>query len=99
MGNHSILGTPIYLSPVLWDAYIKRQNYKVDHNLEKSDVFSLGLSFLQIALLLNMQQLAGMNQEGGTKLISKQLQNIKSEKIQRMINNMLEFDQKKRLLY
>lgn len=45
-GNHTILGTPVYLSPVLWEAYIRKQNFKVDHNLEKSDVFSLGLTFL-----------------------------------------------------
>ncbi|KRX03493.1 Protein kinase-like domain [Pseudocohnilembus persalinus] len=65
-GNHTILGSPVYLSPLLWNAYIKQNQFKVSHNLEKSDVFSLGLTFLQISLLLSHKDLNGLNQEDGT---------------------------------
>lgn len=43
----TLVGTPIYFSPLLWDKFVsKNPNSKVHHDLEKSDVFSLGLTFL-----------------------------------------------------
>ena len=50
--RNTLVGTPIFLSPVLWVAFMNNTK-GVKHNLEKSDVFSLGLSFLQIVLLLS----------------------------------------------
>lgn len=47
----TLVGTPAYLSPILWEAFekggcqIKKIN-KITHNLEKSDVYSLGVTLL-----------------------------------------------------
>lgn len=58
----SIAGTPLYLSPAL------RQNYAngggmfgVDHNLFKSDVYSLGLTLLYMASLRDVADLTNLD--------------------------------------
>ena len=43
----TLAGTPGYLSPLLFDAYKSSQD-KCKHNDEKSDVYSLGLTFLRV---------------------------------------------------
>jgi serine/threonine protein kinase len=53
----TLVGTPVFLSPALWSEF-EKGNFqlenigKVQHNIEKSDVYSLGITFLQCALLL-----------------------------------------------
>jgi len=43
----TIRGTPQYLSPILWKAYVIDKNTRhAQHNIFKSDVFSEGLVFL-----------------------------------------------------
>lgn len=43
----TIRGTPQYLSPILWKAYVVDKNtWHATHNIYKSDVFSEGLVFL-----------------------------------------------------
>ena len=43
----TIWGTPQYLSPILWKAYVvDKQTRHAQHNIYKSDVFSTGLVFL-----------------------------------------------------
>lgn len=43
----TIRGTPQYLSPILWKAYVVDKNTRhASHNIFKSDVFSEGLVFL-----------------------------------------------------
>ncbi|CAG9332723.1 unnamed protein product [Blepharisma stoltei] len=54
--NLTITGTKSYLSPILWTAYIQIckgiiETRKVRHNPFKSDVYSLGLTFLYMASL------------------------------------------------
>jgi len=48
----SLVGTPIFLSPALWDAYENNNFKNIPHNLEKSDIYSLGATFLSLTLLL-----------------------------------------------
>ena len=52
---NTLVGTPLFLSPKLWVAFQSNASGKVKylfyfkfyrHHLEKSDVFSLGLTFL-----------------------------------------------------
>lgn len=64
--KNTLVGTPVYLSPILWNAFVnlKENPQKIDkikHDLEKSDIFSLGITFLQCALLLN-HEIIGLNQ-------------------------------------
>lgn len=46
MQANTIAGTPLFLAPKVWEAYIKRNEYNVVHDMVKSDVYSLGLVFL-----------------------------------------------------
>jgi serine/threonine protein kinase len=50
----TLVGTPYFLSPKLWDGFSNNQISRVVHDLEKSDVFSLGLTFLQLAGLVEV---------------------------------------------
>jgi serine/threonine protein kinase len=43
--GHTIMGTPAYLSPLLYNAY-KKGKVEVKHDLEKSDLFSFGITLL-----------------------------------------------------
>lgn len=55
LGQHTVLGTPLYLSPKIRTVYAQfftDPGAKVEHNVFKSDVFSLGLTFMH-ALTLN----------------------------------------------
>lgn len=48
----SLRGTPSYLSPLLFDKFMTDDNNYV-HNLEKSDVFSTGLTILYLKTKFN----------------------------------------------
>ena len=58
----TIRGTPQYLSPKLWKAHVEDggNTRHVVHNLFKSDVYSCGLIFLQLA---SMEDVTGYNQK------------------------------------
>ncbi|CAK75071.1 unnamed protein product (macronuclear) [Paramecium tetraurelia] len=58
---NTLVGTPLFLSPKLYVAYSTNQAGKVKHDLEKSDVFSLGITFLQMILLLSDKDLQKLN--------------------------------------
>ncbi|CAD8056643.1 unnamed protein product [Paramecium sonneborni] len=58
---NTLVGTPLFLSPKLYFAYSMNQTGKVKHDLEKSDIFSLGITFLQMILLLNDGDLSKLN--------------------------------------
>lgn len=66
----TIRGTPQYLSPILWKAYVIDKNTRhATHNIYKSDVFSSGLVFFQIA---SLEDVTGFNNiDGGEELIDK----------------------------
>jgi serine/threonine protein kinase len=55
----TIRGTPQYLSPILWKAHVVDGNSRfAKHNIFKSDVFSIGLMFFQLA---SMEDVTGYN--------------------------------------
>lgn len=62
----TITGTPLFLSPILRMAYINiqigRGGGTVKHNVFRSDVFSLGLTFLLMASLQDLNDLSVINQ-------------------------------------
>ena len=44
--KNAVVGTAQYLSPVLMNAYMHMSKKEVLHDLEKSDIYSLGILFL-----------------------------------------------------
>ena len=56
----SVIGTRCYFSPLLCEAKQNGQEICI-HNPEKSEIFSLGLSILQAALLLSVDEIIGLN--------------------------------------
>jgi hypothetical protein len=50
------MGTPAYLSPTLYRAY-KNNDYEKVFNLNKSDVFSLGLTILLLVIKSDVSKL------------------------------------------
>ena len=58
----TIRGTPQYLSPILWKAHVEDggNTRHVVHNMFKSDVYSTGLIFFQLA---SMDDVTGYNQK------------------------------------
>lgn len=71
----TIRGTPQYLSPILWKAYVVDKNTRhATHNIYKSDVFSTGLVFLQMATL---EDVTGYNHiSEGEKIIEKAIKKV-----------------------
>lgn len=67
---NTLVGTPVYLSPILLEILKSHQKgtkfHKIKHDLEKSDIYSLGMSFLQVALLLS-NDLIGLNSKENEK--------------------------------
>lgn len=65
--TRTLVGTPLYFSPLCAQAYVNYQVYGnengVHHDMYKSDVFSLGLVFLRMACLANVR---GLNAQGQT---------------------------------
>lgn len=96
----TIRGTPQYLSPILWNAHVVLQTKQVEHNIYKSDVFSVGLVLYQ---LCSMKDVNGFNQKttftDGEKLIKDGLMalgKIYSQKVVEILRRMLIFDEEKR---
>jgi serine/threonine protein kinase len=94
----TIRGTPQYLSPILWKAYVVDKNTRhATHNIYKSDVFSEGLVFLQLA---SLDDVTGCNHlKDGEAIIEEILRGIRerySEHIVEIIRLMLKFDEAER---
>lgn len=61
LGQHTVLGTPLYLSPkirIAYSQFFTDPSIKVVHNVYKSDVFSLGLTFVHVLTLNPPTELA-----------------------------------------
>jgi serine/threonine protein kinase len=95
----TIRGTPQYLSPLLWRAHVEEGGNQrhANHNIYKSDVFSCGLIFMQLA---TMEDVTGFNQKNagndGEKLIETCLKKLKqrySDHIIEIIRLMLKFEE------
>ena len=98
----TIRGTPQYLSPILWKAHVEDggNTRHVVHNLFKSDVYSCGLIFLQLAA---MEDVTGYNQKNqsndGDKLVEHALKKLRqrySDHIIEIIRLMLKFEELER---
>ena len=84
------------MSPILWKAHVVDGNSRfAKHNIYKSDVFSVGLLFFQLAA---MDDVTGFNQKSqeydGEKLIAAGVQRLKarySGRFSDVINHMLTF--------
>ena len=65
--TNTLAGTPIYFSPLCAKAYraaaLFGEDHGVQHNMYKSDVFSLGLTFLRMAGLASIRGLNGQGQD------------------------------------
>ena len=80
---HSSLGTTGFMSPKVRKQYMnceligkeqrKSDDYKVYHNVEKSQVFSLGMTILYIITEMSIAQVQKLNVEGGEAEIQVQL--------------------------
>mmetsp|Transcript_26820 Transcript_26820/g.30961 ORF Transcript_26820/g.30961 Transcript_26820/m.30961 type:complete len:105 (-) Transcript_26820:420-734(-) len=74
----TIRGTPQYLSPILWKAYVVEKNTRhATHNIYKSDVFSCGLVFFQMASLDDVTNCNHIND--GEKIIEKGLRKLRQK--------------------
>ena len=98
----TIRGTPQYLSPILWKAHVEDggNTRHVVHNLFKSDVYSCGLIFFQLAA---MEDVTGFNQKNavndGEKLVEAGLKKLRqrySDHICEIIRLMLKYDENER---
>ncbi|CAI2360508.1 unnamed protein product [Moneuplotes crassus] len=94
----TIRGTPQYLSPILWKAYVVDKNTRHStHNIYKSDVFSAGLVFFQIA---SMEDVTGFNNlNEGEDMIERGLRKLRksfSEHICEILRLMLKFEEAER---
>ncbi len=61
----TLQGTQFYFSPILFDSYINLNTQNINHDLEKSDIFSLGLVFAKINLLLDDVDISNFNVKHG----------------------------------
>ena len=93
--RHSLRGTQLYMSPLLYCALKKRQENYIEHNPFKSDVFSLGMCFL-FAGSLDFEYLYDIRAENIVKVVQKCIGNRYSNKFIRIILRMLDIDEKMR---
>ena len=98
--TQTIRGTELYMSPILFYSLQKSDNSKyIEHNVYKSDVFSLGLCFLLAATLTfnalcDIRELSDMI---SIKLaLQKYLKSRYSERFMNVLYGMLEIEEKNR---
>ena len=97
--GNTLAGTPLYLSPKLRQAFINstaQGSSNVSHDVYKSDVYSLGLTFLYMASLLPVKDLAILNTlekniENRLNLLPQQYQYLKD-----ILRLMLKVDENER---
>jgi serine/threonine protein kinase len=91
--SKSLVGTPVYFSPLCAEAYLKHQlggETRVSHNMYKSDVFSLGLTFLRMASLSSIRGLNCSPQA----LIEDRITGISySQQVRSLLHFMLRVDE------
>ncbi|CAD8205883.1 unnamed protein product [Paramecium octaurelia] len=102
--NGTLVGTPAYLSPILWKAFEEGQFQvskinKITHNVEKSDVYSLGVTLLQTTLLLNTEIQKLNSGEQGEQTTRELLRNVQNQRIKFILMRMLDHDEKQRASY
>lgn len=97
-GQETIRGSELYMSPILFDGLQSKQR-KIKHNTFKSDVFSLGMSFL-LGISLNFDILCVVRKNETGNYHIKIEENLKSNDYSKalidFINSMLELNEEKR---
>jgi serine/threonine protein kinase len=102
--TYQVTGTVVYFSPLLYQAYIdiikaKRLTADVRHNPVKSDVYSLGLTFLH---MLTLQKPGGLNDlEQGADHLQRQVDQTLgrltySEAVKKLLSHMLQVNEPSR---
>lgn len=102
--TYQVAGTVIYFSPLLFRAYLdiikgKNSSGDVRHNPIKSDVFSLGLSFLHMASLTRPIELNDL--DIGEDILQQKIERIigrieYSDKLKNLLRMMLQVKESKR---
>ena len=95
--SKTLVGTPIYFSPICAKAYLQYEllggDAKVNHNMYKSDVFSLGLTFLRMASLSSIRGLNCSTEE----IIMQKINNLGySEQVRGLLYHMLRLEENHR---
>ena len=95
--GRSVAGTPLYLSPKLRECYSSGGGmFGVNHNVYKSDVYSLGLVFLYMASLKPPNDLTNLN--GLDQMIKHRLSEIRESypQLEKYLESMLEVHEEDR---
>jgi serine/threonine protein kinase len=102
--TYQVTGTVVYFSPLLFGAYLdiikgKNSDGNVRHNPIKSDVFSLGLSFLHMASLAKPIELN--NLQNGEDSLQQKIEKIVaglsySDRVKNVLSCMLQVNESKR---
>jgi len=88
--EQSLVGTLYYLSPEL-EKVQNLNGQKVICNYYKSDIFSLGLVFLEV-LTLEPVKKQGFNKDENINKLKQVIEKIQNKELQGMVANMLRFD-------
>jgi len=94
--QRTLVGTPIYFSPLCAKAFFSGEIYHqggVHHNMYKSDVFSLGLTFLRMATLKNVR---GLNSGAQDNIDIRIGQLAYSPQLQLLLRTMLTIEERHR---
>jgi serine/threonine protein kinase len=94
--SNSYAGSPFYVSPKLREAVEKEDFSNLDHDVYKSDVFSLGLNILEAASLCDVRSLNSMKSMKLIEEIIQRLAKAYDRWFIRLLRKMLEFDEEKR---
>lgn len=94
----TLTGTPLYLSPILRKAYTFQSlsGMNIKHNIFKSDVYSLGLTFLYLASLRSVNDLANLENLEGK--INKRVADLPEQYtiLKKILFSMLEVNEQER---
>jgi Serine/threonine protein kinase len=95
--SKTLVGTPIYFSPLCAKAYLQYElcggDIRVKHDMYKSDVFSLGLTFLRMASLSSIR---GLNCSNSDVIKAKISDLGYGDNLRGLIFQMLQLDELRR---
>ena len=98
--SQTLAGTPLYLSPKLREAYVKYMlgiKFELKHDTFKSDVYSLGLTFLYMASFEESGSIVNSAVENMQAETDSRINNLNfSQKIKTILGSMLKIDENER---
>lgn len=95
--SNTYAGSPYYVSPLLREAVKNKEKLaRLDHDVYKSDVFSLGLILLEAASLCDIRGLNSFENRGKVEEIINKLAKDYDPWFINVLKKMLEFDEEKR---